>query len=511
MFRIFGPPGTGKTTRLLDMVDQSLAKGTPPSSIAFLAFTKKAATEPKERASTRFGLDSEKDLPYFRTLHSLAYQCVGMKKEQMMQREHFQELAVSIGVDLSNSQDMLGPDDLGSTGQQHPILSLINLARLRRIDLKTAYNESTIDHSWHEVQYVDTAYSKYKKVNDMYDFTDLLDMFIEHGHTYCPKFNMCFLDEAQDLSPMQWEIAHILDTKSERMYAAGDDDQAIYRWNGAEVEHFIKLDGPSEVLEQSYRIPKSVYDVATSISRRIHTRYTKVYKSREELGSVNYIAQLDDLDMSEGSWLVLAQARYMLNDAVDTIRSKGILYVNHNGHRSISEKASLAINGYTQLTKGQPIYGHSVRAIYDYMSGERIKRGFKKTEFDELSEYSMQDLRDNFGLQIEDGLLWHEAMDKLPSLDRAYITALLRRGEKFNGPPRVKLSTIHGSKGGEADNVVVFTDLTWAALHGTRDYNKESIDDLLRVLYVAVTRARKNLYFVDPEEMQRSFYEIWQP
>ena len=72
MFRIFGPPGTGKTTALLNMVDDALQSGIAPMNIAFLAFTRKAANEAKERAAARFNLDPKKDLFYFRTLHSLA-------------------------------------------------------------------------------------------------------------------------------------------------------------------------------------------------------------------------------------------------------------------------------------------------------------------------------------------------------------------------------------------------------------------------------------------------------
>jgi len=95
-------------------------------------------------------------------------------------------------------------------------------------------------------------------------------------------------------------------------------------------------------------------------------------------------------------------------------------------------------------------------------------------------------------------MIWHEAMDKLPVVDQIYITSLLRRKEKFNAVPRIRLSTIHGAKGGEADNVVLFTDLSTAAL-------KERGDDIHRVFYVAVTRTRENLYIVEPEDVLRSY------
>ena len=163
------------------------------------------------------------------------------------------------------------------------------------------------------------------------------------------------------------------------------------------------------------------------------------------------------------------------------------------------------MNGWEQLRKGQDISGEIARKIYSFMSTkDRVKRGFKK-----LSEVQDTDFVDLAYLTREQGLLatvdmiWSEAMDKLPDSDRAYITALLRRGERFNGLPRITASTIHGAKGGEADNVVLFTDLSPAADEAMR----RDPDDLHRVFYVGVTRTKENLYIMEGDDVTRC-YEI---
>jgi superfamily I DNA/RNA helicase len=128
MFRIFGPPGTGKTTTLLNMVDEALEAGTHPHRIAFLAFTRKAANEAKERAAARFNLDPKKDLIYFRTLHSLALTMTDIRSEQVMQESHFRELSRSIGVTLGGTKSGSFDDDIPSmVASNDPILGLINL------------------------------------------------------------------------------------------------------------------------------------------------------------------------------------------------------------------------------------------------------------------------------------------------------------------------------------------------------------------------------------------------
>ena len=228
MFRIFGPPGTGKTTTLLNMLDSALENGVSANTIAFLAFTRKAANEAKERASNRFHLDPEKDLFYFRTLHSLALSSSGIRTEQVMGKEHYKELSDLISIPLV-SGSTLEDDILDRQANDHPILSLINLARLCKTSLREQYNKTYMVFDWNTVNYVDKCYKEYKQQHELYDFTDMLQEFVNQSGKYCPKFDLCFLDEAQDLSALQWDIAHILDDNSDRMYAAGDDDPAVLR------------------------------------------------------------------------------------------------------------------------------------------------------------------------------------------------------------------------------------------------------------------------------------------
>jgi len=217
---------------------------------------------------------------------------------------------------------------------------------------------------------------------------------------------------------------------------------------------------------------------------------------------VTRINTINSLDMTQGSWLILSQAAYQLQPVYTDLKSGGYLFT-YRGKRSIAEKVSDAINGWEQLRKGREVSGKVARAIYSYMSiGKSVTRGYKKLPgIADEDLVNLQELTVNHGLLATSNMIWSEAMDKLPETDRAYVTALLRRGEKFNGIPRITASTIHGSKGGEADNVVLFTDLSPAADNEMRI----NPDDMHRVFYVGVTRAKKNLFIVDAEDISRSY------
>jgi superfamily I DNA/RNA helicase len=92
---------------------------------------------------------------------------------------------------------------------------------------------------------------------------------------------------------------------------------------------------------------------------------------------------------------------------------------------------------------------------------------------------------------------WHEALVGLEDDDRDYFRAARRRGEALNKPPRIRLSTIHGAKGGECQNVVLFQDMSQRTYNGFREFP----DDENRVFYVGITRAKSRLYIVQPKAL----------
>ena len=99
---------------------------------------------------------------------------------------------------------------------------------------------------------------------------------------------------------------------------------------------------------------------------------------------------------------------------------------------------------------------------------------------------------------------WHEALDKVPEYKKAYVSDVIRREGSFHPVPRITLSTVHGSKGGEADNVMILSDLSRKA---DESYWRDK-DDERRVFYVALTRAKQSLYIIR-SKTNREFREVF--
>jgi len=112
----------------------------------------------------------------------------------------------------------------------------------------------------------------------------------------------------------------------------------------------------------------------------------------------------------------------------------------------------------------------------------------------------MYDLKE-FNYSIEDQ--WYEVFKSDPE-ECLYIREMLRNKEELSHPARVKLSTIHAAKGGEATNVLLILDNT-KKIREAVDKSEDKHDEEHRVWYVGVTRTKQNLYIMTPKREDRSY------
>lgn len=495
---VLGPPGTGKTTTLLAEVEKELATGTPPDRIGYVTFTTRGANEAIERACKKFKMEASQ-LPYFRTLHSLCYRNLGLRSGDLLVGKAFFEFADYARIEVTGrawSDDGL----MSSFKPGDRILFMENLARIRQVPLRAQY-EMNHDHlPWNEVDRVARALAQFKMQRGLLDYTDMLSQFVAHGQDVGLK--KLFVDEAQDLSSLQWSVVDLLARSADRIVTAGDDDQAIYRWAGADVEHLIAMGGDSRVLGQSFRCPPVVQKLSDDIIRGVRHRRPKKWKAKPGgRGEVEQRAGFGDVSVAgDGTVLILTRNVYVIKEQVEPVlRQEGILY-ERNGKSSLDPSILQSIYAWEDLRKGNEVTLGDARRMYEHISANTgIKRGYKKLKtFGEDTDIpvSMRDLIEHGGLLVKPDKIWHDALDKMPQEEMSYIVAARRRGEKIRGgKPRVRLSTIHSAKGGEADHVVIMKEMakrTFAEM-------ANAPEDERRVWYVGVTRAREKLTIVGSE------------
>jgi len=496
---ILGPPGTGKTTTLLNLVDEFIKKGVRPKEIGYFSFTKKAAIEAATRAAEKFGLSPEHDLTYFRTLHSFAFKLLGVTKDKMMGKEDYREFGLRCNIPIKTTSYS---EDDGVFNSDNEYLTIINTARVKRMDLLECYDlrRNLLDIERDTLFLLDQELKKYKAEKGLKDFTDLLEEFIEKDIS--PKFKVLFIDEAQDLSHLQWEMVRSIWKKSEKTYIAGDDDQAIFRWAGADIDHFIALKNEVDeiqTLKQSYRIPGGpIHELSQKIISRVKNRYEKDYKPRRETGLLKYYTDVTQVDMSKGEWLILASAKHFLDDVKELCELQG-WYYQYKGMNSISLELLLALNNWEDFRNSKEFNYLQIKNMYRYL-GSNVAPGYRDAKTLKAEEkYTIKDCMQNHGLL--NNKVWYESFEGVDTITENYIRNMRANGEKINKIPRILMSTIHGAKGGEREKVLVLLDLTTAAIK----QGDEEPDDLHRLFYTAFTRAKQELHIVDPRDFNKAY------
>jgi superfamily I DNA/RNA helicase len=497
---IFGPPGTGKTTTLIDIIKKSLKEGMDPTKIAFMSFSRKAATEARDRSAIELGLDV-KQMLYFRTLHSLAFTWLGLDTKKVFKGSDYHDLGKLVGLEFRSAPTVSleeGPlFQIGAGGDKY--MSLVQMARVREVSLEQQFNDawdSTLH--WQQLKVLDNGYRDYKKAKNKLDFVDMIEKFIEQGTS--PKFDLLIIDEAQDLAPLQWRmVKEVLVPNSKRIYYAGDDDQAIYTWMGVKVSDFLNSCDDKLFLTKSFRVPSAVHDFSQNLIKKVSTRQTKNWQPTKKDGTITWHRDILDVDLTSGEWLVLARTNYITNKVCNRLKEDGYLYWREGTGWSISPNVINGIEVWLKLCKNQSLSTAELKNFSKILSPNIISRSGRKlmSSLDAEQTYTLNDIIEKCSLNASHETPWQKVL-KVSEQETAYIMSVRRRGERIlTGTPRIRISTIHKAKGGEADNVALLLDSTKACVESLDQ------DSEIRTFYVGATRAKKTLHLIESNALHR--------
>ena len=162
----------------------------------------------------------------------------------------------------------------------NPYFQMIQKAINKDISIEEEFNLNEHDRrevKWDTLKHISINLEAYKKNNQIIDFNDMIKRVVESDKI--PNFKAVFIDEAQDLSPLQWKLYDKLKEKAEHIYLAGDDDQAIFAWAGADVNRFINEPAQEKTLRYSRRVSQAVQHQSNfPISKIMGLRKTRTFR-----------------------------------------------------------------------------------------------------------------------------------------------------------------------------------------------------------------------------------------
>jgi len=328
------------------------------------------------------------------------------------------------------------------------------MARVREITLEKQFND-TWDHTlhWQQLKVLDKAYRDYKEAKNKLDFVDMIEKFILEGTS--PKFDLLIIDEAQDLAPLQWRmVKEVLVPNSKETYYAGDDDQAIYTWMGVKIDDFLNACDNKTVLNKSYRVPSAVHEFSQNLIKKVSIRQLKEWQPTKKDGTIYW---------REGTgW-------------------------------SISPNVLNGIEVWIKLCKNLDLSTVELKNFVKLLNPNIITRSGRKkfSHLDPEQTYTLDDIIEKCSLNVSRETPWQKVL-KVSDQEIAYITSVRRRGERvLTASPRIRISTIHKAKGGEADNVALLLDSTKACVESLDQ------DSEVRTFYVGATRAKQSLHLIE--------------
>jgi len=561
--RLFGGPGSGKTTALLDRVEERLDSGVEVKDLLLVSYTRAAAAEVRERLAERLDRTPRSIRGNVCTMHSKAYDLLNLSRGDVVDEDHKEAFCEEYGIDYEDEYKSGSRRTARSTAIGNKIIATSQwLQRTRRdvadwYDVPFQWDEESVrlppdidENAQEGNKYTPTwpsdddrtsvpetirAWRAYKGQEGVVGFADMLERVKERS--LLPGVDHLVIDEFQDITKLQYDVYEEWKPHVENILIAGDDDQVVYSWQGADPQLLLQEGGENVILDTSYRLPSKILRVVQRAVSHINQRQEKNLSPRTEGGEVELIRDPSLFDLArnvqstvedEGSVMVLFRARYQMFDFIDEFVGMGIPFQVMTDGRMWTDRLADYVAAIEAIEAGEPVDGLQARRLADMLvdsafgSNERddlfslIDDREEAADTDDLRELSFDpDEVSDIAPFVPGPGSAADMIRKVTSVQEKSLRAYFVGEYRDVSYDRVRVGTIHSAKGREADHVFIGTDLTEKVVEQMSaaadpedvppgiDFSRTTdpvpvlTDNERRVFYVGMSRARERLVVME--------------
>ncbi len=561
--RLFGGPGSGKTTELLDRVEGLLdQEGVGVNDILLVSYTRAAANEVRERLAERRDLNPRSLQGSVCTMHAKAYELLDLSRNDVVGESDKKEFCEDFGIEFEDEYSGAGRRTARSTTLGNKIIATSQwLQRTRRdvadwYDVPFQWNDEEVrlppdidpnaqegnkytptwpsDDDRLDVPEAIRGWRNYKGENDLVGFADMLQRVKQRS--LLPNVEYLVIDEFQDITSLQYDVYEEWKPHMEKVLIAGDDDQVVYAWQGADPGLLLEEGGDDVILDTSHRLPSEILRVVQQEVQHIDKRQEKNLSPRKQGGTVEQVDSPSMLELvrnvrytieeHDGTLMLLFRARYQMFRFIDEFIDEGVPFKCLTDQRMWTDRLQQYVDAVEKMDAEEPISGLQARRLADMLqdsafgTNERddlfdaIEERKEEADTDDLAEITVEhDFVTDFAPFMPGPASAADMVRKVTSFQKNSMRAYFGGDYEGMDADRVRIGTIHSAKGREADHVFVATDLTEKVVEqmaatvdgpvdgeeftSTTDPVPTLTDNERRVFYVGMSRARERLVVME--------------
>ena len=574
VYKVIGAPGTGKTTRVVGNPELELKglflENMPEYSLEdqmLVTYTNAGVDEAEERLNKMLDEAKTNISARVTTIHSRCFKLLGLDREQVVGHWDKKNFCDAHDLEYGWSDDEDDAMDADDRPGNH-LMDMYEWLQNNRKD-NSEWLDVPTSGEWvgqGDPEFLMDEWDNWKEEKNLMGFGDMIEdtidlgreqlenlgwgvLFPDESTTHKEMFEearhdsnrkpevirgkgafidtkVLYVDEVQDLNPLQWEWYLMQKLVCEKVYIGGDDDQTIYGWSGANPEFMLGEEGDFEVLEKTYRIPADIWEVCDGVIQQVDVRQEKEVEPHGDGGEVEYLERPSPSQIfrhiadTDQNVFALFRARYQIDEFREDLHEAGIPYRNMSTHDTWSDEILNIRDALADLREWRILDGDQVEDLLEHApegsvvptngfdATEQAMGNFHGIEPDRVNKMFTFDLsgpksyEKYLGYEKQRGGYIEYHNDNINFYEGEAIRGNLMRERADMVPDRIKLGTIHSAKGKEAEVVVLALDTTQTIAENMAEDTMNNPDKFIsdperRVYYVGMTRASEKLVLAE--------------